>query len=209
MKRSVSLRKPAGFSLIELMVVILIIILLAAIIVAALPGVQNRVNRARVETFLAELEAGLDRYEIDNGMYPVNEPSGTDASSREEAGLRGSAVLYQHLSGDFDQDGILFDAGGERDPGDQDLDIYVDKLDGRYNETASNKRSIPNPSGSGYVVVDNFNSPIRYLAEKPNKRGEKRTKNPTYDIWSIVDTNPANASDFKTQSRYITNWTRN
>ena len=201
-------RREHGFTLIELMVVILIIILLSAITIGALPGIQNKINRGRVEAFLAELGAGLDRYEIDNGMFPVNEPTGSDLQGREETGVRGAAILYQHLSGDYDMDGELFEPNGDRDPGDEDLKIYVEKLDGKYNENAKDKRSIGDPNGVGYILIDSYTSPIRYLAEKPNKK-DKLTKNPTYDIWSIVDTDPSNASDFKTQSKYITNWTRN
>ena len=198
-----------GFTLVELMVVVLIIVVLSGIIIASLPGIQNRVNRGRVEAFLAELQSGLDRYEIDNGLYPVNEPNGTGPGTRESDGLAGSVVLYRHLSGDYDQDGELFEPTGDRDPGDNDYEIYVSKLDGQTNENAQVKRSIGDPSGSGYLVIDSYNSPIRYLAEKPNKKGDKLTRNPTYDIWSIVDTNPRDASDPKVQSQYITNWRRN
>lgn len=209
MRTQQSVVRRNGFTLIELMVVVLIIVILSAITIASLPGIQNKINRAKVEAFLAELEAGLDRFEIDNGLYPLNEPSGDDPSAREASGLEGAAILYRYLSGDYNLNGELFDNSGERDPGDNDYPIYVPKLDGDSNEESKDKKSVANPSGSGYLVVDSYNSPIRYLAEKPNKRTEKLTKNPTYDIWSIVDTDPANASDFKTQSKYITNWRRN
>lgn len=188
-------RVAMGFSLTELLVVIVVIIVLAGLTIQALPGIQSRINRGKVETFLAEIENGLDRYEVDWGNYPVNEPSGTGLQTRDEEGMNGSMILYKHLSGDFDEDGKV----------DEEGEIYVNKL--VFNEESKDKRSIQSITGTGYMVVDSFNSPLRYLAHKPNSQ-DKKTMNPTYDLWSIVDTNPARASDETMQARYITNWQR-
>jgi len=189
---------PRGFSLTELLVVIVIIIVLAGFTIGALPGIYSRINRANTEVFIEELESGLSRYQIEYGNYPLNEPSGRDPQARESSGSLGAAILYKALSGDPDGDGDI----------NENEKVFVDRLAGRYNLTLKTKRTITDPGGNGFVIIDPFNSPIRYLAEKPNKKGEKLTMNPTYDIWSIVDTNPGDLSD-KNQSKYITNWKRN
>jgi len=183
-----------GFSLIELMVVIGIIVLLAGMLIASLPGIQNRINRSKVTQLLAELEGGLSGYHIDNGIYPQNPVAG----DRDATGLLGSIVLYKHLSGDWDQDGEV----------DEDEEIYVPKLDYDRNKTSKAPRSTP--YRGSYAVVDSYNSPLRYLADPPNiDISERKTVNPTYDLWSIVDSEPDQASDPSVQAKYITNWQSN
>ena len=174
----------------------------------AIGSPHHNVKRSQTEAFLAELQSGLDRYQIDNGHYPLNPPSGTAPRAREEDGLVGASILYRHLSGDFDEDGVLFDASGNRDPGDREMTIYVERLDGSFNEDATQRRVIADPRGKGYLLIDPYKSPIHYLAEEPDKR-EKLTKNPTYDIWSIVNTDPGRVDDPDVRAQYVTNWSRN
>lgn len=196
-----------GFSLTELLVVIVIIIVLAGFTIGALPGIQNRINRARVEAFLGELSSGLSRYQVEYGNYPLSPKGGVssdDLSYRDTEGLNGSGVLYKNLSGDRDLDGEV----------DENEVIYVQNLGGKANENSKNKRSIGDPNGSGYLVIDSFNSPIRYLADPPRrirngKEIPKLTINPDFDLWSIVDTDPSKANDPQVQLEYVTNWTRN
>ncbi|MDF1816792.1 MAG: prepilin-type N-terminal cleavage/methylation domain-containing protein, partial [Verrucomicrobiales bacterium] len=96
-----------GFSLTELLVVIVIIVVLAGFTIGALPGIQMRINRAKVEAFLEEIQSGLSRYQIDYGNYPLNPESGgvqsAELSYRDSVGQEGSRILYKHLSGDFDE----------------------------------------------------------------------------------------------------------
>ena len=84
----------------------------------------------------------------------------------------------------------------------------VPKLDYQTNKTSKSPRSTA--FKGSYVLVDSFGAPIRYLCGPPNLTAEQRKAtgqiNPTYDIWSIVDTDPEKSSDFSTQSKYITNW---
>ena len=188
---STTSRKQHGFSLIELMAVIGIIVMLAGLLIAALPGIQNRINRQKVETFIGELEGGLSRYQLDNGIYPPN----PGASNRDAAGLLGAPILYRYLSGDFDADGTV----------DENEEIYVPKLDYDSNKNSRSPRSTAY-QGS-FAVIDSYNAPIRYMCDPPNtKASDRKTYNPTYDIWSIVDTDPTQANDFSVQSNYITNW---
>lgn len=180
-----------GFSMIELLVVLGVIVLLAGMLIAALPGIQTKVNRNRVETFLAEIESGLSRYQIDNGIYPLNEPSG----DRDKDGVKGSSVLYKHLSGDYDLDGKVDFEKNEK--------IYVQRLDYESNKEARDGRS--RIIGGEYMVMDSYGDPVRYLAQPPKLKDEKdrKTRNPTYDLWSIAGQDP-NSPD--SEAAYISNW---
>ena len=195
MRTKIRLGSRRAFSLVELMVVMAIIMMLAGLVMVALPGLQAKANRNRAEAFLAELEGGLSKYKVDNGIFPRNDAGG----DREVSGKNGAAILYKYLSGDFSPvDGFVDD--GEK--------IYVPKLDFETNKNSNNPRS--RFFQGEYIVIDNYGNRIRYLCDPPNtKPSERNTVNPTYDIWSIVDTDPGNANDLKTQSKYITNWRRN
>jgi len=192
MKIKIGLGSRRAFSLIELMVVMAIMMMLAGLLMVALPGLQARANRNKVEAFLAELESGLSQYHIDNGIYPPNESSG----DREATGREGAAILYKYLSGDFNPvDGEI----------DNDEKVYVNKLDFEGNKNSKNPRS--RFFQGEYILIDNYGSQIRYLCDPPNTTpANRQTVNPTYDIWSIVDTDPADSADFSTQSRYISNY---
>jgi type II secretory pathway pseudopilin PulG len=193
MKNSTDRRSNAGFSMVELMTVIGIMILLAGILLASLPGIQTRVTRNKVETFLAELGAGLSKYQIDHGIYPQNPPAG----DRDASGVDGAEVLYKHLSGDWDLDGAVDVETDEK--------VYVQKLS--YDQNTSAKEPRSTSAGGKYFVVDSYGNPIRYLAQPPNiDPGDRLTINPTYDLWSIVDTEPEDDED---QARHITNWQSN
>lgn len=177
--------------MIELMVVVGVMVILAGLLIGSLPGIQSRINRGKVEAFLAELESGLSKYQIDHGSYPLNEPTG----DRDSAGVDGAAVLYKHLSGDWNLDGKVDFEQNEK--------VYVPKLDYESNREAREPRSMS--IGGEYMVIDSYSNPIRYLAQVPNLQpNQKReTYNPTYDIWSITDADPKNADE---AAKYITNW---
>ncbi|MEM6278122.1 MAG: prepilin-type N-terminal cleavage/methylation domain-containing protein [Verrucomicrobiota bacterium] len=190
MKNFHSTRTDSGFSMIELMTVIGIMVLLAGILIASLPGIQVRIDRSNVETFIAELEAGLSTYQIENGIYPQNPPSG----DRDSSGVEGSRVLYKYLSGDWDEN-------GEVDP---DETVYVPRLTLRENDNAKKPRV--SDIGGFPRVVDAFSNPIRYIAEPPNLPSTQRNsemRNPTYDLWAIADADPEDPED---EPKYITNW---
>ena len=191
MKSFPASRRNGGFSMIELMVVVGIMVILAGLLIAALPGIQSRINRNKVETFIAELESGLSKFQIDNGTYPLNEPGGY----RDIAGIKGAVVLYKHLSGDWDLNGEVDFTQNEK--------VYVPKIDYFSQREAREPRSMS--IGGQYMLIDSYSNPIRYLAQVPNLApGEKReTYNPTYDIWSITDANPDNPDE---SAKYITNW---
>lgn len=177
--------------MVELMVVVAIMVILAGLLIASLPGIQSRINRNKVEAFLSELQAGLSKYQVEHGIYPLNEPSG----DRDRAGVQGAAVLYKHLSGDYDLDGEVDFEKNEK--------VYVTKLDWASNREGKEPRSTA--IGGEYMVIDSYGQPVRYLAQPPNlPPGTKReTYNPTYDLWSITDADPDSSED---EAKYISNW---
>lgn len=127
--------------MIELMVVVGIMVILAGLLIGSLPGIQSTINRGKVKAFLAELEDGLSKYQLDNGNYPINDSTGGD---RDKGGMDGATVLYKHLSGDFDVNGeVDFDKNEK---------IYVQKLDYYTNKSAKEPRSMA-VSGD-YMVID-------------------------------------------------------
>jgi len=181
--------------LIELLVVVAIMVVLAGLVIGSLPGIQSKVNRGKVEAFMAELESGLSRYEIDNGSYPQNVPTGATLQARDTSGIGGATVLYKHLSGDWELKGSIDFDKNEK--------IYVSKLDYESNKSAKEPRTIS--IGGSFMVVDSYGTPFRYLAQPPNISVDKRqTFNPTYDIWSVTDV--SNPTDEEDQARHITNW---
>ncbi|MDF1826348.1 MAG: prepilin-type N-terminal cleavage/methylation domain-containing protein [Verrucomicrobiales bacterium] len=189
----------AGFSMVELMTVIGIMVVLAGLLVASLPGVQARVNRQKVEGFIAELEGGLSNYQIDHGIYPQNPPTG----DRDQSGILGAQVLYKHLSGDWNLDG---EVDSKLSGDSKDEKVYVPKLAMAQNEGSGDPRA---SDIGGYMVIDAYGNPIRYLAEAPNLKPDERNeemRNPTYDLWSIADADPDDPGD---EAKYITNWGAN
>lgn len=71
MKKDFSLiKRSAGFTLIEVMVVVVILGILAAIVV---PKIMSRPEQARivkVKQDLSAIQSALDLYKLDNGFYP-------------------------------------------------------------------------------------------------------------------------------------------
>ena len=199
MKISAKKRHAAGFSMIELMTVVAIMVILAGLLIAALPGIQSKINRGKVESLMADLANGLSKYQLDHGVYPQNPLNGGD---RDAIGLDGSSILYKHLSGDWDEDGEV-DYDPDTDTGEK---VYVPRLSFRENQESSDPR-VGVSAGGKFVILDAYGSEMRYLADPPNIDPEKRGSiNPTYDLWSIVDADPTAPED---QARHITNWQAN
>lgn len=180
-------RLNAAFTLMELLIVISLIAVLAGMVMAAMPAIMGKVKRDQARLAVKEMTAGLSSYKLDNGWYPIN-PSDP---------IEGAFILYKHLSGDFDMDGNLDNVASE-------TTIYVPGLD--WNTASQDPRQRVGRTNGRYALVDPFGSPFRYLCEPPGVKGNQRkTRNPTYDIWSLGGAN-AGSTSIKDQANWITNW---
>jgi general secretion pathway protein G len=68
-----SLASPAGFTLIEILVVVFIIGLLATIVSVNVIGQTDNARITKAKADLKELEQGLHLYKLDNGIYPTTD----------------------------------------------------------------------------------------------------------------------------------------
>lgn len=135
------LRRPRGFTLLELLVVVLIIGLLTGIVA---PRFLSQIQRSETTTARAQLDAfrkALEAFRIDNGRYPTTE-EGLQALVTAPAGASrwhgpylqdavptdpwGSPYRYQ-APGENGHDYQVTSLGADRAPGGtgQDADISI------------------------------------------------------------------------------------
>lgn len=68
-----TVKRQAGFSLLELMVVIIILGILATMVIPNVFSNRDKAERQKVITDLTALENALEMYRLDNGVYPTTE----------------------------------------------------------------------------------------------------------------------------------------
>lgn len=131
--------RPAGFTLIEIMIVVVIIGILGAIIV---PTFMSRPDQARVtaaQTDLRSIGAALDLYRLDNFQYPSSE-QGLEALVTRPSGFPepknynpdgyikalpsdpwGSPYVYERSGTSFD----LYSLGADGNEGGEEFDADI------------------------------------------------------------------------------------
>jgi general secretion pathway protein G len=67
------LRRQAGFTLIEIMVVIVILGLLAALVVPKLVGRTEEAKRTQTRVQIKNIQQAIELFKLDNGFYPSTE----------------------------------------------------------------------------------------------------------------------------------------
>src|SRR5438093_5295398 len=131
------LRRPHGFTLIEILVVIVILGILAALIV---PRVMDRPDQARATAARADtatIMQALKLYKLDNGMYPssdqglaalVKKPERADIPRNRKSGGYLERlpkdpwdVDYQYLNPGIRGEVDVFSFGADRKPGGEGL----------------------------------------------------------------------------------------
>lgn len=80
------MKRPAGFSLIEIMLVVVIIGIIAALFVPNIVGRGDQARRTAAVTDLRGIAATLDLYRLDNAHYPSTD-QGLEALARKPTGL--------------------------------------------------------------------------------------------------------------------------
>ncbi|MFW6366357.1 MAG: type II secretion system major pseudopilin GspG [Spirochaetota bacterium] len=68
-----ALRQNDGFSLMELMIAITIMSILSIFAFQSYQGITQKAKTAKTKQILSTLSTTLDRYNLDNGMYPSTE----------------------------------------------------------------------------------------------------------------------------------------
>ncbi|MBI1389729.1 MAG: type II secretion system protein GspG [bacterium] len=64
------LRREAGFTLVEMLLVLVILATLAAIVVPKFAGRSEQAKVTAAQTQISNFEMALDAFEVDNGLYP-------------------------------------------------------------------------------------------------------------------------------------------
>jgi len=72
-RSNVRVKKHAGFTLIELMVVIVILSILAVYVAPKLVGREEQAKQVKARVDMQGLETALKLYKLDNGRYPTTE----------------------------------------------------------------------------------------------------------------------------------------
>lgn len=163
--------RPAGFTLVELIVTITIIILLAGMVVGGFGYVRDKQALEKAKLQVALLSRGIDEYKLDMGVHP-----GEAAGTANSAGGDHSEVLYQ----------ALFYEGWDyisNPPDPDDLDpnvattIYVAELD-----PSNSAQGWLNPSTSttptpNQKIIDPWANNYLY-------RIGSNAMNPDFDLWT-------------------------
>lgn len=78
--------KPTGFTIVEILVVIVVIAILASITIISYNAIKNRSHEERIESALTDASSKLQKYNRENGAFPVNEAAFT-ASIGDTSGI--------------------------------------------------------------------------------------------------------------------------
>ncbi len=73
-------RRPAGFTIVELLIVVVIIGILAAIVIVAYNGVTSTAKENAIKSDLANVAKKLEVYKAINGSYPTQAIAQLDAA---------------------------------------------------------------------------------------------------------------------------------
>ena len=187
--------RAAGFTLVELIVVMAIILVLAGLVLGTSGYIYNKSGRARAEAEINAMSAALENYKADNGVYPslssgsTAAPSASDSLNAQTATpsfasyQSASAILYQNLSGDGNNDGVV-DTGAKA-----------------YMTFKPNQLSTTTP----YYVQDPFGYSYGYstAGQYAVTTGNTQSSgyNPTFDLWSTAGSTTSTG-----QVGWVKNW---
>jgi type II secretory pathway pseudopilin PulG len=187
-------KKLRAFTIIELLVVISIIIILAGLILSTVGYVQKKGARARAEAEIAAISAALENYKADNGVYPtVAATNSVDPGSDPPVGAKYQAAtkfLYGALSGDNENYNNQIDTSQEH----QNKTYFSFKP-----QMLGGTRDTNNSITAVTYIRDPFGNSYGYSTAKAS--GAAFGYNPTFDLWSVADANPAS-----NQTQWIKNW---
>ncbi|HZE61084.1 MAG TPA: type II secretion system major pseudopilin GspG [Burkholderiales bacterium] len=139
MGENVAKRRPAGFTLVEIMVVVVILGILAVLIVPRVLGRSDEARQAAAKHDIATIMQSLKLYRLDNGRYPTNDqglqalvskPSSAPAPSNWKPYLDKVPKdpwgnTYQYLSPGVHGEIDVFSLGADAQPGGTGADLDI------------------------------------------------------------------------------------
>lgn len=205
---SVGLRRkrPAAFTLIELLTVMAIISILATFMIFAATGAWTKAKRSRAAGEIQGMSAALESYKTDNGIYPVgNTTAGTASALTGPPGgaypldpsLVGGAyqisseALYQALSGQ---------AYYTATPAAGIKSYFPFKIN-----------QIGNPNGPLSYIQDPWNYSYGYSTGSPSSPPAAADPAPyngkgLFDLWSTGGTTKTTTSNPTPINTWVSNW---
>jgi general secretion pathway protein G len=135
----VSIRRSAGFTLVEIMVVVVILGILAVLIVPRVLGRSDEARQAAAKHDIAAIMQSLKLYKLDNGRYPTNDqglqalvskPSSTPAPANWKPYLDNVPKdpwgnTYQYLNPGVHGEIDVFSLGADAQPGGTGADLDI------------------------------------------------------------------------------------
>jgi len=139
MGENVAKRRPAGFTLVEIMVVVVILGILAVLIVPRVLGRSDEARQAAAKHDIATIMQSLKLYRLDNGRYPTNDqglqalvskPSSAPMPSNWKPYLDKLPKdpwgnTYQYLSPGVHGEVDVFSLGADAQPGGTGADLDI------------------------------------------------------------------------------------
>jgi general secretion pathway protein G len=141
MPRTASIRRPRGFTLLELIVVVTILAILMGVVAPRLMSWPGEARKARARTDMKAIATALQTYHVDNFKYPstqqgiealVRKPSGQpDAPNWKTGGYLGATDVpkdpwnrpYLYISpGQGGREFDVYTLGADGKPGGEDED---------------------------------------------------------------------------------------
>lgn len=133
------MRRSAGFTLVEIMVVVVILGILAVLIVPRVLGRSDEARQAAAKHDIATIMQSLKLYRLDNGRYPTNDqglqalvtkPTSAPAPSNWKPYLDKLPKdpwgnTYQYLSPGVHGEVDVFSLGADSQPGGTGADLDI------------------------------------------------------------------------------------
>jgi prepilin-type N-terminal cleavage/methylation domain-containing protein len=180
-------RASSAFTLIELLLVMVVILILVGIVIALAGPAQKRAARARATAEIEALRNGLERYRVDNAVYPSSETTNAldpRASSAPENYKTASRALYAMLTGQPPEQTPNFPPPAPT----QGTKIYFEFKPGMLGDKTpsgafpNGVSAINDPWGYSYGYSTAYQSDLDTTPSSVPSRGYS----PGYDLWSVA-----------------------
>lgn len=219
------LRRPAAFTLIEILTVVAIVAMLATMTFAGLRFAQNKARQKQTVSTINNISRSIEEYQKERGNYP--RPT-IDLKDREitingESWLGGPAIcLYQVLSGDGTnairggEKASTGEQGSSQDEKDPTLGkIYMDNVKAPNKQQIEDKvkMDLVDVDGDAFYLIDPWRHPFRYQVQELDKNGlsanlDEMFSASKFEIWSYASLKKPDDTE-EGQKEWIKSWSGN